>query len=238
MDAELAPSGFSQAFFASLAVVIASEIGDKTFFIAAVLAMKHPRLQVFGAALAALALMTVLSAAFGYIVPNLIPRDYTHYAATLLFFVFGVMMLRDGYGMAADEESEELVEVEAELSKKDLSAADAEEGRMNRRQQEENLSQNPLACIMSPIFAQAFTMTFLAEWGDRSQITTVALAAAKDPYGVTVGGILGHSICTGMAVIGGKLLAERISEKAVTLCGGVLFLFFAVLSLYQGPEEY
>lgn len=55
----------------------------------------------------------------------------------------------------------------------------------------------------------SFTMTFLAEWGDRSQIATIALAAAKDPYGVTLGGVLGHSLCTGMAVIGGRMLATR-----------------------------
>lgn len=45
-------------------------------------------------------------------------------------------------------------------------------------------------------------MTFLAEWGDRSQISTIALAAAHDPYGVTLGGIIGHAFCTGGAVLG------------------------------------
>lgn len=33
--------------------------------------------------------------------------------------------------------------------------------------------------LCSPILLQAFTLTFLAEWGDRSQITTVVLAASE-----------------------------------------------------------
>merc|ERR1711937_696769 len=78
------------------------------------------------------------------------------------------------------------------------------------------------------IATQAFTLTFLAEWGDRSQIATIALAAAKDPFGVTAGGIVGHSFCTGLAVVGGRIIAARISERQVLLCGGILFLLFAV----------
>ena len=35
----------------------------------------------------------------------------------------------------------------------------------------------------------------------------------QDPIGVTIGGCIGHSICTGGAVIGGRMLASRISEK-------------------------
>lgn len=53
--------GFLHAFVASLSVILVSEIGDKTFFIAAIMAMRHPRLIVFGGAISALALMTVLS---------------------------------------------------------------------------------------------------------------------------------------------------------------------------------
>jgi len=43
-------------------------------------------------------------------------------------------------------------------------------------------------------------MTFLAEWGDRSQIATVALAATYNLFFVTLGCLLGHFICTGAAV--------------------------------------
>jgi len=50
------------------------------------------------------------------------------------------------------------------------------------------------------ILTQAFIMTFLAEWGDRSQIATVALAATYNLCFVTLGCLLGHFICTGAAV--------------------------------------
>lgn len=53
--------GFMHAFIASLAVIIVSELGDKTFFIAAIMAMRHSRVTVFTGALGALAFMTVLS---------------------------------------------------------------------------------------------------------------------------------------------------------------------------------
>jgi putative Ca2+/H+ antiporter (TMEM165/GDT1 family) len=37
---------------------------------------------------------------------------------------------------------------------------------------------NLIQLFVNPILLQTFVMTFLAEWGDRSQISTIALAAA------------------------------------------------------------
>eukprot|EP00286_Rhodomonas_abbreviata_P005923 CAMPEP_0181326106 /NCGR_PEP_ID=MMETSP1101-20121128/21303_1 /TAXON_ID=46948 /ORGANISM="Rhodomonas abbreviata, Strain Caron Lab Isolate" /LENGTH=262 /DNA_ID=CAMNT_0023434501 /DNA_START=211 /DNA_END=996 /DNA_ORIENTATION=- len=116
------------AFFSSLMMIIVSELGDKTFFIAAVLAMKHPRAIVLAGALGALALMTVLSAVAGFALPNLMPRVYTHYASVVLFVIFGVKLLKDAKEMASEGPSEELEEVEAELSKKDKKREDPECG--------------------------------------------------------------------------------------------------------------
>jgi len=54
--------------------------------------------------------------------------------------------------------------------------------------------------------------------------------------GVTLGAIIGHSLCTGLAVLGGRMIAQKISVKTVTLIGGVVFLIFAVSALFFDPE--
>jgi putative Ca2+/H+ antiporter (TMEM165/GDT1 family) len=91
--------------------------------------------------------------------------------------------------------------------------------------------------FFSKVFLTCFSMTFLAEWGDRSQIATIALAAQKDALGVTAGGIIGHALCTGVAVLGGRLLATRVSERTISIIGGVLFLGFGLHSVYFGAED-
>lgn len=66
------------------------------------------------------------------------------------------------------------------------------------------------------VLRAAIVLTFLAEWGDRSQITTIALAT-EETFVVLVGALLGHFICTSLAVLGGKMISSKISEKYVLL---------------------
>lgn len=110
---------FAQAFAEAFGVIMATEIGDRTFFIAAIMAMRHSRLVVWSGAVAALAVMTVLSTLVGHVAPLLIPRQYTQYAAGALFLFFGVKMLREGFSIEHAGASEELEEVEGELMKKE-----------------------------------------------------------------------------------------------------------------------
>jgi putative Ca2+/H+ antiporter (TMEM165/GDT1 family) len=75
---------------------------------------------------------------------------------------------------------------------------------------------NLLSLLLSPAWVQTFVMTFLGEWGDRSQIATIAMAAGQDYWWVTGGAVSGHAVCTGVAVIGGRAIAGRVSLRVGT----------------------
>jgi len=222
---------FGSSFGASFLMILACEVGDKTFFIAAIMSMRHSQSIVFAGAICALAVMTVMGVALGWMVPLLIPVIYTYYISIVLFIFFGLQLLRDAY-QADSEGFEELEEVEAELGKKDDD---------HDPEAPQEVSKAPvvffLERLVSPVFAQAATMTFIAEWGDRSQIATIALGAQKEPFGVVFGGIAGHCICTGIAVIGGKMVSNHISERSVALVGGFVFLGFGAMTAWLGPES-
>ncbi|AFY33414.1 TMEM165/GDT1 family protein [Calothrix sp. PCC 7507] len=202
------------AFTAGLLFITFSELGDKTFFIAVILAMRHSRRLVFVGVTAALAAMTILSVIFGQLV-SLLPKVYIHYAEIVLFIAFGIKLLYDASKMSSAACDTEVVEeAKAAVEQAEL--------------------QLPKKKGSWAILLEAFVLTFMAEWGDRTQIATIALAAGNNPIGVTVGAILGHAICAAIAVIGGKMIAGRISERQLTLIGGCLFLIFGIFAAVEG----
>ena len=72
---------------------------------------------------------------------------------------------------------------------------------------------NLFSFLLSPAWVQTFVMTFLGEWGDRSQIATIAMAAGADYWWVTCGAVIGHALCTAGAVIGGRAIAGKVSIR-------------------------
>jgi len=234
---------FMSSTFTSLMVIIATELGDKTFFIAAILAMRHGRMLVYSGSMLALGLMHVLSCLMGLALPAFLPRKYTHFASAVLFLYFGFRLLKDAYEMDGEGPSEELQEAEEELGmKKDDDSGtsndddrndDIEFGKDSRSPGRASAGGNAfLAGDSFKVFSQSFTLTFLAEWGDRSQIATIGLAASKNVLGVILGGVVGHALCTGLAVVGGRMLATRISAKTVAYVGGFLFLGFSLHAFF------
>uniref|UniRef100_A0A915KK83 GDT1 family protein n=1 Tax=Romanomermis culicivorax TaxID=13658 RepID=A0A915KK83_ROMCU len=253
--------GFWHALVASFSVIIVSELGDKTFFIAAILAMRHSRLAVFLGAAFALFFMTILSVFLGWIT-QIIPRSVTYYVSTALFAIFGLKMLKEGWQMSPSEGQEEFEEAQEEVRKREDQIAKIEAESLLTSVQitdtpkisssnNNNTSTGPnflktrrssatfrlILRFLGAIFLESFTLTFLAEWGDRSQLTTIVLASRENVVGVTLGGFIGHALCTGLAVIGGRFVAQKISVRTVTIIGGVVFILFALSALVFTPEE-
>lgn len=79
------------------------------------------------------------------------------------------------WGVTQEGESE-LDEVERELQAKELESssgnqADSGDGKAKLRK--EGVGSRLSKWLLSPVLVEAFVLTFLAEWGDRSQIATI-----------------------------------------------------------------
>lgn len=204
----LTQTGFYQAF----TLVFLSEIGDKTFFIAGLLAMKTSKFISYIGSMGALAAMTVLSVIIGQVfhavpsgVSNAIPLD--DLAAVAAFTFFGLKTLKDAIDMDPEDSimDEELKDAEEAVEESDTTKIVGSWGQV----------------------LSIFGLVFAAEFGDRSFLSTIALSAAQNPVSVAGGAIAAHGVATGIAVAGGSYVAKYISERVIGIIGGTLFLVFA-----------
>nr|XP_016507423.1 PREDICTED: GDT1-like protein 1, chloroplastic [Nicotiana tabacum] len=212
-------TGFASAFL----LIFFSELGDKTFFIAALLAARNSAAVTFLGTFGALGVMTIISVVLGrtfHYVDDILPFRFGEndlpvddIAAVCLLVYFGVSTLLDASssdGMKAEEEQKE-----AELAVSEFSGNGA----------------GILAAANTIV--STFALVFVAEWGDKSFFSTIALAAASSPLGVIGGALAGHGVATLLAVLGGSLLGSFLSEKAIAYIGGTLFLVFAAVTVIE-----
>lgn len=96
---------------------------------------------------------------------------------------------------------------------------------------------NLFSLLLSPAWVQTFIMTFLGEWGDRSQIATIAMAAGQDYWWVTTGAVTGHALCTAAAVLGGRAVAGRVSLRVGEHCKQLLNTYFHNQHTDSAPSD-
>ena len=214
MSASLASDPGVAAFGASLTAITLAELGDKTFFMALILAARHRGRDVFLGAFLALTAVTLLSLGLGYGLRELLPPTVVPWLAAALFLGFGLKLLVDAQRMGADEAEDEEQEAEQAINEAE--------------------SRRRISTTWAVIW-EAFGLVFLAELGDRTQFTTIFLATAPafTFVGLLAGTLLGHALVTGLAVGAGQWIGGRISEKLLYRLSGGLFLAFGLVSLKQ-----
>lgn len=208
------------AFGSSLTAITLAELGDKTFFMALILAVRHSARLVFVGAFAALAAVTLLSLGVGYGLRELLPQNLVPWLAAVLFVGFGVKLLIDAQGLGAGAAEEEAEEAEEAVNAAERRQADG--GAWG-------------------VIWEAFTLVFVAELGDRTQFATIVLATAPAQVfsfaGLLAGTLAGHALVTWLAVGAGKWIGGRVDEQLLYRLSGGLFLAFGLVSLVQAVSS-
>ena len=204
------------AFGSSLTAITLAELGDKTFFMALILAVRHRARWVFIGSFAALTAVTLISLALGYGLRELLPQSLVPWLAAVLFLSFGIKLLIDAQGMAANAATEEKAEAEQVINTAESS----------------KVFNTAWAVIW-----ESFVLVFIAELGDRTQFTTIFMATAPAQVfsfgGLLAGTLLGHAMVTWLAVGAGKWIGQWVNERLLYRLSGGLFLVFGLAALSQ-----
>ena len=83
---------------------------------------------------------------------------------------------------------------------------------------------------LTPLFT-TFGLIALAELGDKTQLTVIALSARYDRKKVFSGVVLAFIVVTGLGVLVGEGLLRLIPENIIKIIAGLMFIIFGVLML-------
>lgn len=192
-------AGFSTAF----ATVAIAGIGDKSFLTTFVLAAKHKARWVFTGSVLALTIGAGLWITAGAWMKSIVAIDTIRIISGVAFLLFGASAL-----------------IEARRMQSRQSVANNNKDNTNTY----HLSTQPMPA--NAIIRNSFTTTFLAEFGDRTQLALLALAAGPNISAESIfsGAIAANILLAVMAVSSGKCLKNRICHKRLSYVSGVLFI--------------
>jgi putative Ca2+/H+ antiporter (TMEM165/GDT1 family) len=80
-------------------------------------------------------------------------------------------------------------------------------------------------------FVSGFSMIFLSEWGDKTQIASALFATEYDPRMVFIGVMTALLLLSIMAIWLGRILSARVDRKVITKVAGAVFLLIGLFFL-------
>jgi len=190
----------------TFALIFPAELPDKTFIATLVLATRYRHLWVWIGAVAAFGVQMVIAVVAGGLLA-LLPQRLV-LGITFVLFAAGAGLLIKGGLESRAEEAREVADEEAAIS--------------SRAEQ-----QNPSSALR--VFVTTFVILFTAEWGDLSQLLTAGLAARTgSPMSVFIGAWAALIAVSGLAVLVGRWLRDRVPIWRIRLISGALLAGLAV----------
>ena len=190
----------------AFALIFPSEFPDKTFIASLVLATRFKHLWVWLGIVAAFAIQMAIAVLAGSLL-SFLPQRVVLGVTFVLFVVGAVVLIKGGLSSRAAEraaEDDERHEIESKVA-----AADA---------------TSPWRVSVTSVL-----VSFVAEWGDLSQLLTAGLAARTgSPVSIFVGSWLAVSAVCGIAVVIGSWIKGRVSIWRIRLVSGALLVALAV----------
>ncbi|OTF69869.1 hypothetical protein BLA29_006520 [Euroglyphus maynei] len=150
----------------------------------------------------ALTTMNILSSQYQYcefvflgtITAN-IPSYIIDNISIILFAMFGIKMIVEGYRM--NNNDPDIKEMGKNIEMEKIAG--------------KNVSKLSLYLI---VFLKIFSLIFLAEWGDRSQLSTILLSAKQNRWAVGFGSFCGNFLTNATAVLCSRIVSEIISVQS------------------------
>ena len=83
------------------------------------------------------------------------------------------------------------------------------------------------------LFFSTLLLITLAEFGDKTQIAVAGLGSTLDPFAVWVGATLALAVTSGVGVLAGRTILQRLSVSLLHKISGGLFILFALLAFLR-----
>jgi Ca2+/H+ antiporter, TMEM165/GDT1 family len=181
------------------------ELPDKTFIATLVMSTKMRPLFVWIGVGLAFLVQTGVAVGIGK-AASFLPEQLIHTVAALMFVIGAIILFRAAR------------------------TADAEEG----AQEDEFAAKSDSAAHGLKVVVTSFLVLFAAEWGDLSQLLTISLVAKyDDPVSVFLGAWGALLAVSGLAVIVGRLLLQRIRLSVLHYVGAAVCVFMAALTVWE-----
>ena len=189
----------------SFAAIFVVELPDKTFIAALVLSTRYRGIYVWIGVGLAFLVQTLLAVTVGRAV-TFLPDTAVKIVAAAIFLIGAFLLIREAPKADAEESA-----TEAEFAAK--ARAD----------------KTGFAAI-----GASFVVLFAAEWGDLSQLLTISLVSKYDePVSVFIGAWTALLAVSGLAVIAGRFLLQRIKLSLVYYLGAAICLVLEAVTLYE-----